>query len=638
MIYIPKICGTCNGSSKALELVYEIYEREIKKEKPKNIYIYKEILHNKVVINELNALGIKTINSLENITSEDIIIIRAHGEGEEVFKYLEENNIEYYDATCPNVLKIHEKIKEYYQEGYEIIILGKKEHPEVMGSMGWCENNAIIISDQNDIYKISNNSKKFITCQTTFNKEKSQKLIHIIKDTYKNSEIVVYDSFCGAVSAICKSSEEISHKCDVIFVIGDKFSSNSMELFRIVSNITTSYNFGNITDFYEFVKNSDLTSDLSIGITGGASTPKKEIYNYKYLLTFLLFYKRHAKMLRDGQDEFNYSLINNLDNPKINEIITDFLDLNKDGKYIRGTLIALGEYLATKKEELEYLPLAYAYETFQTAVLIHDDIIDNAKYRRNKETIPRRICKRYLDKIKTKDYYNDTLKYANSIGICAGDYGFYEANKVIIDNYQNHKNFASLLSFYNDIIIKTIKGEILDVTLPYLGKYNYAKVSENDILDIYNLKTSWYTIIGPFLLGFILGGGKISNKFVDVLNKIGYAFQIKDDILGIFGESDVIGKSTTSDIEEFKQTIMYSYIMNTEYKNEFLKYYGKKTTKDSLNHIKELLKKSGAYDYALVYLNNIYAENYENIDSLPISEEGKDILKGLMIYINIREK
>lgn len=179
----------------------------------------------------------------------------------------------------------------------------------------------------------------------------------------------------------------------------------------------------------------------------------------------------------------------------------------------------------------------------------------------------------------------------------------------------------------------------MDVILPFMGKYNYQEVLEKDILDIYHLKTSWYTIIGPFSLGFILGNREISKDLEDILNKIGLAFQLKDDILGIFSDSKKIGKSNTSDIEEFKQTILYTYIINTEYKDEFLKIYGKKNIKDSdLIKIRELLKLSGSYDYANDYLDNLYGDVLESIDKIELSNEGKDILKGLLIYINIREK
>ncbi len=637
MIYIPKICGTCNGSNKALNLVYDIYEREIQKEKPKNIYIYKEILHNQKIKEEFESMGIKTIDNLDNITSNDIVIIRAHGESKDTYDYLNKNNIEYYDATCLNVSLIHEKILDKYQNGYEIIILGSSNHPEVIGSNGWCNNEGIIISDDADLDKITDAPKKFVICQTTFNKEKFLKLSNLIKERFSEADIIIDNSLCPAVSNICKSSVELAQKCDIMFVIGGSNSSNTEEIFKSVSEYTTSYKFSDIKDFYKFIKDANLNKEMNIGLTGGASTTLKEINNYKYLLEFWLFYQEKYQELKSNQHDFNQKLIDDSDNEKLKNILNDFIDLNQGGKYIRGVLIGLGEYLASDKDA-NYLNLAYAYETFQTSVLIHDDIIDNAKLRRGMMTIPRRVCHKYLNKFNDPGYNNDVIRLANSLGICTGDYGFYKANQIIIDNYKNHKNFSQILEFYNDIVIKTIKGEILDVILPFQNKYSFTNSTEDDILDIYHMKTSFYTIIGPFMLGMILGGKKISDDIINVLNKIGYAFQIKDDILGIFSDTLVTGKPNTSDIEEFKQTIIYSHIIKTSFKEEFLKYYGKKIGKKELEKIRKIIIQSGTYDYVNNYLEDIYRSTILDIDKLDLKDIGKDILKGLLIYINIREK
>lgn len=640
MIHISKKCGICSGANRALNLVYKVNNKESVKENKKKIYIYKEILHNPKVIKELNDLGVETIDALEKLTNEDIVIIRTHGESKDVIEYLEKHNIEYYDATCQNVKKIHKKVFEKYNAGYEIIIIGKSDHPEVIGTNGWCENNAIIIENEDDIEKISSKiKKKYVVCQTTFNKELFNKLSLEIKEIFDGFEIIIDNTLCSVVENICKNNIELAKKCDLMFVIGGHNSANTKEIFREISKYTKSLMFDSINEFYKFILKEDLSKYENIGITGGASTPIKEIYNYKYLLSFIMYYKERLKELKQGQKEVNDKLKVNNYNENIDNVIEDFIDLNQDGKYIRGTLIALGSFLAKNKKDTNYLNLAYAYEMFQTSVLIHDDIIDNAKIRRGKETIPRRICERYLNNSNNKDYHNDVLVMANSIGICAGDLGFYEANKLIIDSYYNNKNLNKILKLYNDIVIKTIKGEMLDVILPFMGKYNYKEILEKDILDIYHLKTSWYTIIGPFFLGYTLEGKEINEKLENILNKIGIAFQVKDDILGIFSDSKKIGKSNTSDIEEFKQTILYTYIINTEYKDEFLKIYGKKNIKDSdLIKIRELLKLSGSYDYANDYLDNLYSDVIDSLDKIELSNESKDILKGLLIYINIREK
>jgi len=98
----------------------------------------------------------------------------------------------------------------------------------------------------------------------------------------------------------------------------------------------------------------------------------------------------------------------------------------------------------------------------------------------------------------------DTLRYANSIGICSGDLEFYKSNKLIIEFYKDHKHLSKILDIYNEIIINTIKGEIIDITLPFVNKYNYYHSEEKDIIDIYHFKTSFYTLIGPFMLGYSL--------------------------------------------------------------------------------------------------------------------------------------
>ena len=124
-----------------------------------------------------------------------------------------------------------------------------------------------------------------------------------------------------------------------------------------------------------------------------------------------------------------------------NEIITDsinkFIDMNSGGKYIRATLIDLG-YKISGNNDYYAIPLGVAYETFQTAILVHDDIIDNASLRRDKVTIPYK----YISELKSTKYKDKVTEAANSLGICLGDLGFFYANKIIMDNYSLDKNIT----------------------------------------------------------------------------------------------------------------------------------------------------------------------------------------------------
>lgn len=624
MIYYPKIYGTCTGANKAIEMAYKL-KNEFK---DKNIYIYKEVLHNEFIIKELNNHGINIIYDLNELKKDDILILRAHGEPKSVYDELKSKHITFYDATCINVKRVHDLVIDKYNNEYKIIIVGKKNHPEVIGTNGWCNNTAIIIENEEDYKKLNKKDNYYIVCQTTISKDKLDNLLDYLN---KNEFNFKYDNtICNYQKLIQDSSVELAKLMDYMIVIGGEKSSNTRVLFEECSKVTKSYFFSNINDFYNFIKENKFTSKTKIGFTGGASTPKTQIYEFAHLLEFFIYYISSKKDIVNDINKVNKSFILK-DNKIVNDAINKFIKMNSDGKCIRGCLTTLGYKLL--KDDDYALRLASAYETFETAILIHDDIIDNAKIRRGKTTIH-------------EEYKNDFNKYnidntPESLALCIGDLGFYYTNNIIIDKYKKDKNLPELLKYYNDIVINTIKGEILDVYLPFVEKNDKKhKLSHEDIFEIYKLKTSIYTIVGPFILGMILSGNKDIKKYEEVLEPLGIAFQIKDDILGIFSKKEILGKSVYSDIEEFKQTILYSYIKieKPEYLDKLLKYYGNNISETDLNKVKDILNESGALEYANNKMNELFFISKHNINSLNIKEEVKNILLGFITYLEIREK
>ena len=350
---------------------------------------------------------------------------------------------------------------------------------------------------------------------------------------------------------------------------------------------------------------------------------------------FLDFYNKNKKDLEKIIIEFNNNLKE--DNKLINNNLEVFKKLNSNGKLIRGILIELGYYLLS--DDISYAKdLALAYEVFQTSILVHDDIIDQDDIRRNVKTIHSENKDNYSI-IEDKNIVNHL---SNSIALCMGDYGLFTANKIITESYKNDKNLGNILSCYNDIVIKTIKGEILDVVLPYESKY---KSIENDtlkdsIINIYKLKTAYYTIIGPLVLGLTLNNANDKQKkdIESFGEKVGIAFKIQDDILGIF--NDNIGKITGSDIKEYKQTLMYYYIQTTSYKDEFNKIYGTNNLSvDNIQKIKDLLINSKSYEYAINTMNDLYDESIKLLDNFSwIKKEKKELLRGFVEFLRNRNK
>ncbi|MGM9874989.1 MAG: 4-hydroxy-3-methylbut-2-enyl diphosphate reductase [Bacilli bacterium] len=628
MIYYPKIYGTCAGANKAIEVAYKLKKENTNK----NIYIYKEILHNPYIIKELEKDDIKCIDDLSLLTKNDILIIRAHGEPKETYDYLEKNNIEYYDATCTNVLKVHNIAIDKQNNGYKIIIVGKKTHPEVIGTNGWINNEGIIIEKKDDYKELNKNDKYFIVCQTTVSHKILQELLNYMNEN--NISYEIENTICNAQKLIQTSSITLAEQMDIMFVIGGKESSNTKELFNLCNEVTKTYYFSDIKEFFNFIKKEKYTLNTKIGFTGGASTPKDQIKEYANLLEFFIYYKSKLKEFETELKKINKTFIEK-DNPIVIDAINKFINMNGDGKFLRGCLIDLG-YKLTKNDDYAKT-LSLAYETFETSILIHDDIIDNAHLRRNKET----IHETYKNEFKKYNVENDNTN--TSLALCIGDIGFFYTAELITKKYKNDKNLAKLLSYYNNIVIKTIKGEIIDVALPFIEKNDKKHtLHEEDIMEIYKLKTSWYTIVGPFVLGMILGNSKAKDieTFEKVLEPLGIAFQIKDDILGIYSSKEILGKSVYSDIEEFKQTILYSYIKikRKDLLDELLKYYGRSINEEESKKVQQLFEESGALEYATNKMNEMFNESYTNIKSMDIKEYIKNILLGLILFLRLREK
>lgn len=234
------------------------------------------------------------------------------------------------------------------------------------------------------------------------------------------------------------------------------------------------------------------------------------------------------------------------------EAVEELRRLSVGGKRVRGYLVKLGQLLYGKNDE-SYLDIAAAIEIFQTAILIHDDIIDKADKRRGMKTI--------------------NYKYKGHIGIskaiCIGDLGFFISYRVINNSNISDELKNEIMKTYSKTLYNTVNGEIIDVELPLESMEFHKKMNENLIYDIYINKTAWYTIIGPILIGAASAGAKESDKekLTQMGINLGIAFQIKDDLLGLYSDVNKIGK-TLNDIKENKQTIIYKYAIDHANKKE----------------------------------------------------------------------
>ena len=270
-IKVAKTAGFCFGVKRAVDMVYEQTETGILP-----IYTYGPIIHNEEVVSDLEKRGVRVIESeedLEGLTG-GTVIIRSHGVGKAIYDKLKKQGLSIVDATCPFVLKIHKIVEKASAKGQTVLIAGNGKHPEVEGIMGWCQSPCYVLETPEDAENLSLPAGIQVTVvsQTTFHYKKFQDIVEkILKKGYDSS---VVNTICNATQERQVEARQIASEVDAMIVIGGKHSSNTQKLYEICSRECrrTCYiqTFRDLTD-------ADVAGAKRIGITAGASTPKKII-------------------------------------------------------------------------------------------------------------------------------------------------------------------------------------------------------------------------------------------------------------------------------------------------------------------------------------------------------------------------
>ncbi|MCI9008381.1 MAG: 4-hydroxy-3-methylbut-2-enyl diphosphate reductase [Lachnospiraceae bacterium] len=270
-VKVAKSAGFCFGVQRAVDTVYEQVEKGMRP-----IYTYGPIIHNEVVVQDLEEKGVQVLNSQEELEglTEGTVIIRSHGVGKEIYDLIQRKGLHCVDATCPFVKKIHRTVERESQAGKQIIIIGNDKHPEVEGIKGWCSTPAVVLEspEQAENFKMLKAVPLCVVSQTTFNYKKFQDLVEILdKKRYDRS---VVNTICNATEERQAEARQIAGEVDAMIVIGGSHSSNTQKLFEICRNeCKNTYYIQTVHDLNLGV----LRSTGLIGITAGASTPKKII-------------------------------------------------------------------------------------------------------------------------------------------------------------------------------------------------------------------------------------------------------------------------------------------------------------------------------------------------------------------------
>jgi len=269
--------GFCAGVERAIEIV----EKSIKKYGAP-VYVRHEIVHNKFVVDDLKNKGAIFVEELEEIKDKSRpVIFSAHGVPKKIPEDAKKYNMTYIDATCPLVSKVHRESENLYKAGYHLILIGHKNHPEVIGTMGQLPNGSIdLIQNEHEAkkYDLKNDKKIAFVTQTTLSIDDTKDIIKILKDRFPNIREPLKEDICYATTNRQMAIKNIAKKCDVFFVIGSRNSSNSVRLVEVAKksgcpSAHLIHSQGEIP--YDLIKNSN-----TIGISSGASAPEILVKNF----------------------------------------------------------------------------------------------------------------------------------------------------------------------------------------------------------------------------------------------------------------------------------------------------------------------------------------------------------------------
>ncbi len=259
-IYCAKYGGFCFGVKRAIRMALDAAA------KGKSVYSLGPLIHNKVAVEELKKKGIKTVGKISEIKNKKVII-RSHGIHPDILRTLKRKNFEIIDATCPRVRRAQHFVEKLIGEGYYVIIVGEKDHPEVKGLLGYARGKAEIYSDN-----LTLKTKKIgVVPQTTLDIEHFNNAVANLMPNVL--EMKIYNTICHETILRIKDALEIAQSADLIIVVGGKNSANTTRLYEICKKHKKSYHIESAQE----ISNKWFKNIKSVGITAGASTPHEQV-------------------------------------------------------------------------------------------------------------------------------------------------------------------------------------------------------------------------------------------------------------------------------------------------------------------------------------------------------------------------
>ena len=338
-IILAESAGFCFGVNRAVEIVYRLLHVG------KKVYTLGPIIHNPQMVADLEHQGVQIVNSPDEVPQNGTLVIRSHGVLKFIIDQIENAHLDYADATCPFVSKIHTIVSSASQNGQTVLIAGDVNHPEVEGIRGHCSSECLVFKDAAELNGIISNFPNLqdkpicVVAQTTFCLEEWENCLKIIKRVYTNASI--FDTICNATAKRQREAIELSKKSDIMIIIGGRKSSNTAKLRDVCAPNCRTY----LIETVDELPLAAICKADVIGITAGASTPASII---KEVLDTM-------SEIKEGADQKEMSDVN------FEEMLEESLkSLNTDEK-VHGVVVGIAPneiYVDVGRKQAGFVPIA----------------------------------------------------------------------------------------------------------------------------------------------------------------------------------------------------------------------------------------------------------------------------------------
>ena len=291
--------GFCAGVDRAIDIVnkaLDIYGAPV--------YVKHEVVHNKVVVNDLKNRGAIFVEDIDEIPDDSLVIFSAHGVSSEVEERTKTRNLNFFDATCPLVTKVHMEVRKHAKANKDIILIGHDGHPEVEGTMGRhinSENSTIYLvqnEEEAEEINVNNIDNLALVTQTTLSVDETKSIISILKQRFPNIDVPKKDDICYATQNRQDAVKQLALESDFMIVVGSKNSSNSNRLRELGEKCGCK---SVLIDEFADLDLEDLNKFSNISITAGASAPESRVMEIAKSLENHL----DANLIESGEDNEN---------------------------------------------------------------------------------------------------------------------------------------------------------------------------------------------------------------------------------------------------------------------------------------------------------------------------------------------